>query len=144
MVDVHPIWRYRRQFAPIERGVGTRDHRPRLRVRGGFAGEVPGVELSERGFDVLEVEPDWAASRSSASISMTLRNSMRIPQVDDLARRYTCDIARGGTTCRDDDRGNLLAAELRNGSTVRDFDIPAASDPGVHRAPTIVVDHVLS
>ncbi len=56
VVDVHPIRRRRGEFAPVERGVGTREDRPRVRVGGGFAGEVPGVELLEGGVDVIEVE----------------------------------------------------------------------------------------
>ena len=43
---------------PVERGVATGDDRPRVRVRGRFAGEVPGVELLEGGVDVVEVEHD--------------------------------------------------------------------------------------
>src|ERR1700743_2867250 len=58
MVDVHPIWRYRRQFAPIERGVGTADHRPRFRVRGGFASEVAVVKFRKGRVDVIDVEHD--------------------------------------------------------------------------------------
>ena len=43
---------------PVERGVGPRDDRPRVRVGGRFAGEVPGVEFGEGGVDVVEVERD--------------------------------------------------------------------------------------
>ena len=43
---------------PVERGVATRDHRPRLRVGGCFAGEVARVELLEGGVDVVDVEGD--------------------------------------------------------------------------------------
>ncbi len=60
VVDVHPVRRRRGKFAPIERGVGPRDDRPRVRVGGRFAGEVPGVELLEGGVDVVEVEQDVA------------------------------------------------------------------------------------
>ncbi len=41
---------------PVERGVGLRDDRPGVRVGGGFAGEVAGVEFFEGGVDVVEVE----------------------------------------------------------------------------------------
>ena len=51
------------QLAPVDRGVGPRDHRPRVRVRRRFAGEVPGIEFLEGGVDVVGVEHD-AASRS--------------------------------------------------------------------------------
>ncbi len=47
-----------RQFASVERGVGTRDHRPRVRVGGRFAGEVSGIEFREGGVDVVDVEHD--------------------------------------------------------------------------------------
>ena len=43
---------------PVKRGVGRHDERPRLRVGGCFAGEVPGFELRESGVDVVEVERD--------------------------------------------------------------------------------------
>ncbi len=43
---------------PVERGVGPRDDRPRVRVGGRFAREVPSVELREGGVDVVEVERD--------------------------------------------------------------------------------------
>ena len=41
-----------------ERGVASRDHRPRVRVGGRFAGEVPRVELGDGGVEVVEVEHD--------------------------------------------------------------------------------------
>ena len=53
-----PVRRRRGEFVPVERGVGPRDDRPRVRVGGRFAGEVPGVELLEGGVDVVEVERD--------------------------------------------------------------------------------------
>ena len=43
---------------PVELGIGARNDRPRVRVRGRFAGEVPGVEFGEGGVDVVEVERD--------------------------------------------------------------------------------------
>ena len=38
--------------------IGLRDDRPRVRVGGRFAGEVPGVEFLEGSVDVVEVERD--------------------------------------------------------------------------------------
>ena len=58
VVDVYPVRRRRRKFAPVERGVGPRDDRPRVRVGGRFAGEVPGIEFVDGGVEVLEVEHD--------------------------------------------------------------------------------------
>ena len=42
----------------VERGEAPRDDRPRVRVGGRFAGEVPGVELGDGGVEVVEVEHD--------------------------------------------------------------------------------------
>ena len=58
VVDVHPVRCRRGEFAPVERGEGPRDERPRVRVGGRFAGEVTGIELCEGGVDVVEVEHD--------------------------------------------------------------------------------------
>ena len=58
MVDVHPVGRRRGEFVSVECGVDRCDDRPRLRVGGRFAGEVPGVEFCEGGVDVVDVEPD--------------------------------------------------------------------------------------
>ncbi len=58
VVDVHPVRRRRGEFAAVEPGVGSCDDRPRVRVRGRFAGEVSSVELFERGVDVVGVEDD--------------------------------------------------------------------------------------
>ena len=60
----------------VECGVATGDDRPRVRVGGGFAGEIPGFELREGGVDVVGVEPTTAAIRSSASSSTTLSTSV--------------------------------------------------------------------
>ena len=43
---------------PVEPGVASRDDRPRVRVGGGFAGEVSSVELRDGGVEVVEVEHD--------------------------------------------------------------------------------------
>src|SRR5271156_2259467 len=58
VVNVHPLWRRRGELTPVERGIRTCDGRPRLRVGGGFAGEVSGIELRDGGVDVVEVERD--------------------------------------------------------------------------------------
>ena len=47
-----------RYFVPIDRGVSPCDSGPRVRVAGGFAGEVAGVEFFESRVDVLGVEQD--------------------------------------------------------------------------------------
>ncbi len=43
---------------PIERGVARDDDRPRVRVGGRFAGEVPRIELGDGGVEVVELEND--------------------------------------------------------------------------------------
>ena len=58
VVDVDPVRRRRGKFVPVERGVGLCNNRPRVRVGGRFAGEVPGIELREGGVDVVGVERD--------------------------------------------------------------------------------------
>ena len=71
VVDVHPVRRRRGKFVPVERGVGGRDDRPRVRVGGRFAGEVAGIELRDGGVEVVEVEHDDRRDPSSALISTT-------------------------------------------------------------------------
>src|ERR1700759_1754064 len=58
MVDAGEVRGNRRQFAPVERGVTLRDYRPGVRIRRRFACEVPTVELSDGGVEVVEIEPD--------------------------------------------------------------------------------------
>src|ERR1700754_243621 len=58
MVDIYRLRCSRRHLASIERGIGLHDDRPRMRVDGGFAREVTGIEFFERGVDVFEVEPN--------------------------------------------------------------------------------------
>ena len=61
VVDVHPVRRRRREFAPVERGDRPRAMTDHVCACGGrFAGEVPGVEFLEGGVDVVEVEHDDA------------------------------------------------------------------------------------
>ena len=45
-------------FVPIERSVDPHDDRPRVRVGGRFAGEVPRVEFGDGGVEVVELEHD--------------------------------------------------------------------------------------
>ena len=75
-----PVRRRRGKFVPVERGVGPRDDRPRVRVGGRFAGEVPSIEFGEGGVDVIKVEHDDAPTiRLSASISMIVKHLDVIP-----------------------------------------------------------------
>src|SRR6202008_2882563 len=56
MVDVDKVCSRREDFACVERGTRLHHDRPRVRVGGGFAGEVAGVEFFERGVEVIGVE----------------------------------------------------------------------------------------
>ena len=58
VIDVHKVRHELGHFAPVGCGKGLRHNRPRVRVGGGFAGEVAGVEFGEGGVDVVEVEHD--------------------------------------------------------------------------------------
>ena len=58
VVDVDAVRRGRRQLVPVDARECLRDDRPRVRVRRRFAGEVSGIELRERGVDVVGVERD--------------------------------------------------------------------------------------
>ena len=58
VVDVDAVRRGRRQLVPVECGVAAGDDRPCVRVGGGFAGEVAGVEFRDGGVEVVEVERD--------------------------------------------------------------------------------------
>src|ERR1700733_1796312 len=55
MVNAHPIGCSREKLAPVETGITSCDDGPGVRVGGGFAGEVPGVELREGFVEVFEV-----------------------------------------------------------------------------------------
>src|SRR6202012_4369917 len=57
-VDIHPIRRRRGRFWRVDGGGAPRDDRPRGRVGGCFAGEVPSIEFFEGGVDVVEIEHD--------------------------------------------------------------------------------------
>ena len=63
------------ELTPVERSVTAGDDRPRVRVGGRFAGEVSGVEFRDGRVEVVEVEYDDTAIRSSASTSTSLRAS---------------------------------------------------------------------
>ena len=56
VVDVDPVRLRRRQLATVQRGVGSRDNRPGLCVRGGFAGAVARIEFLEGGVEVVGIE----------------------------------------------------------------------------------------
>jgi hypothetical protein len=56
VIDAHRIYCHCRKFVPIEPGVRPDNHRPRVRVNGGFASEIASVEFLEGGVDVVEVE----------------------------------------------------------------------------------------
>ena len=61
----------------VDPGVGLSDDRPRVRVWGRFAGEIPGIELREGGVEVVKVERDLRDVPLSVSISTMLSSSAR-------------------------------------------------------------------
>ena len=61
VVDVDAVRCGQWRLVPVERGVTTRDGRPRARVGSRFAGDVSGIELGEGGVEVIEVEHEDAA-----------------------------------------------------------------------------------
>ena len=54
VVDGDPV--RRRDFVPIERGVGGREDQPSARVGCGLANHVPGIKFLEGGVDVVDVQ----------------------------------------------------------------------------------------
>src|SRR6476620_5433688 len=58
MVDVYPVRCGRGDLVSIERGIGLRQHCPRVRVGGGFAGEVSRFEFGDSGLEVVRIEYD--------------------------------------------------------------------------------------
>ena len=140
VVDVHPVRRRRGKFVPVERGVGPRDDRPRVRVRGRFAGEVPGVEFLEGGVDVVEVERD---SRRDPVVGVDLDDAERlgVERLGPLIPTGGADTTESKTlpAGRNDDKRDGLGTDLGGGPHVRDFDISTVSDPDVHD-PTAIVD----
>ena len=58
VVDAHAVRRGLRQLVPADRSVGPCDDRPCVGVVGRFAGEVPGVEFRDGGFEVVGVKGD--------------------------------------------------------------------------------------
>lgn len=58
MVDAHQVCCYWRDLAPANGSVDARNNRPRPCVGASLAGEVPGIELGDRGVDVIGVKHD--------------------------------------------------------------------------------------
>jgi hypothetical protein len=56
VVDIHPVWRRRGDFAPAESGGRPSDDRPYVCVGVGFADEIARIEFRVSGVDVGEVE----------------------------------------------------------------------------------------
>ena len=79
VVDIYPVRRRRGEFVPVDCGVGPRDDRPAVRVRGRFAGEVAGIELREGGAESSGSNTTLAATgrrrRSRAMRSTSVMNA---------------------------------------------------------------------
>ena len=116
----------------VERGVGLRDDRPRVRVGGRFAGEVSGIELLEGGVDVVEVEHDERRDPLSALISTMRSNSVWNASGRWSRPEQRHGRGRGVPAGRNDGRRDVRDPDIGGGPQVRDFGISTVSDAGVH------------
>ena len=140
VVDVHPVRCGRGEFVSVERGVGPRDDRPRVRVGGRFAGEVPGVEFREGGVDVVEVEHD---ARHDPFVGVDLDDAEHLGwNASAAGRGPRADTTEGEAlpAGRNDGRRHVRDPDVGDRPHVRDLGISTVSDPGVHDPTTIVVE----
>ncbi len=134
----------RGEFVPVEGGAFPCDGRPRLRVSGGFAGEVTSVEFGEGVVEIVEVERHDCRE---PLVGVDLDDLQDIIEVERLGRLLVVHVSTlqdealpaGGN----DGRRKLLGPDLCDGLHVRDFGIPTASHTGVDNAATIVVQYIL-
>ena len=124
---------------PVERGVGIRDDRTRVRVCGAFAGEVTGVEFLEGGVEVVEVERDC---RCDPLVGVDLDDVQDIEA--ELLGLPTA--ARESSTSEDDviptgryGIRRLCSAEISCYPEVLDEGVPPGLQVGVYH-PTAVVE----
>ena len=118
-----------REFAPVERGVGSRDDRPRVRVVGRFAGEVPGIEFFEGGVDIVEVERDM---RGDPIVGVDLDNIEHLgmeglgPLV--AARHASATESEALPAGRDDGRRHIRDPDVGDRPHVRDVEVSTVQD----------------
>ena len=143
VVDVDPIWRRRGQFVSVERGVGARDHRPRVRVGGRFAGEVSGVEFGDGGVEVLEVEHVTAAIRSSRSVSTRPSTSATNPWLAGRSAMRVRVRTRRSPRVAMTSTVNVRRPEICDHPHVLDLGIPTAAGSGAGYPPPIVAAKVV-
>ena len=130
---------------PVERGVGARDDRPRVRVGGRFAGEVAGIELLEGGVDVVEVERDARRDPVRRRRSRRCRASRRRTRSGRWSRPEMRTRLRARRSPRVAMTVDVMFAAPTS-ATARMFaicDISTVSDPGVHDPTTIVGQNVV-
>src|SRR6202011_136826 len=139
MIDVHRILCRRGEFVTVERGVGPRDDRPRVRVGARFAYEVPSLEFFEGGGDVVEIEKD---ARRDPVVGVDLDDvhpvepELSVAQVA-VRGRYTSE-GEALPASRNGGRRYVRDAEPGEGAQVRDLDISPVQDTGVDD-PTAIV-----
>ena len=144
MVDVDPVRCRRGEFVPVERGVGPRDDRPRVRVGGGFAGEVPGVEFLEGGVDVVGVEHD-ARRDPVVGVDLDDAEHFGVERLGPLVAAREADTTEDEAlpAGRNDGRRHVRDPEVGDRSHVRDLGISTVSDSRVHDPTTIVDGNVV-
>src|SRR5947209_14472361 len=122
VIDVQAVRRRRWNLATIERGIRARNHRPRVRVRGGFAGQVARVKLLECGVDVVAVEyddgvdPVVGVDRDDAE---HLSNDLTGPRA--THRGTNANKREVWPAARDDGRRKALKSDLSHRAHVRDM-----------------------
>ena len=146
VVDVHPVRRRRGQFVPVERGVGLRDDRPRVRVGGRFAGEVSGVELLEGGVDVVGVEHD-ACRDPVVGVDLDDAERLGVERLGTLvsAREAATTEGEALPAGRDDGRRlRCLAPEVGDRLHVSRFrHLDRVGSPAIHDPTAIVAGNVV-
>ncbi len=142
MVNRHAVGRIRGQLLPADRGVGSRDHRPRVRVGCRFAGEISGIELGDGVVEVVQLEYDKRSDlivRVDFDDAQHLRGELRGPATADRGAREDEALA---ADCDDDER-RVRDPDLGGGLHVCDLGISTVPDPRVYGPTAIIGDEVV-
>jgi hypothetical protein len=128
---------HRARLVAVEGAGPVHDRSPGFCVRCGFAGEVAGIELRERGVDVVGVEEDVCRD---LVVGVDLDNAD--PVVGGLGpvadRQIITNEDEALPAGRHDGQRYVQGANLGKGLHVRDFGSPTVPDAGVHHPSTIV------
>src|SRR6516164_4056988 len=115
---------------PDERPGRPHDDRPRVRVGGGFAREVSGIEFANGGVEVVEVERDY---RDDPLVGVDLDDA------EQLAMKCLGPLVSFREACTTEDEAlpascnhgrRYLHPDLGEGSHVRDVDFSTILDSG--------------